>query len=118
MSFPVVAEKGPQKSVRKIIWKNLLFFIGTTSFGVFGTAIYLYYFGISLPEVLLFVFYTMATSFSITIGYHRLFSHASFKAKTIVRFLVLFFGAASFEQSALTWSSPSIHLPGQYFIQN
>lgn len=105
LDMSTAAELDPQKSVRKIIWTNLLFFIGTTSFGVIGTAIYLYHFGISVYEVMLFIFYTLATSFSITVGYHRLFSHVSFKATRLVRFLALFFGAASFEQSALTWAS-------------
>lgn len=97
--------KAPLASKRKIIWGNLLFFIGTTFFGVAGTAVYIAHFGIALPEILLLVFYFAATSLAITAGYHRLFSHVSFKAKSIIRFLALFFGAASFEQSALTWSS-------------
>ena len=97
--------KTPQKPIRKIMWPNLLFFIGTTLFGVFGSALYLFHFGISLSEILLFAFYVLATIDSITVGYHRLFSHVSFKAEPIIRFLTLFFGAASFEQSALIWAS-------------
>jgi len=53
----------------------------------------------------LFVFYYYATGFSITLGYHRLFSHLSFKAKRPVRLFTLLFGAASFENSALDWSA-------------
>ena len=45
----------------------------------------------------LFVFYYFATGFGITLGYHRLFSHLSFKAKWPVKLFVLLFGAASFE---------------------
>lgn len=97
--------KAPKPPVQKIMWGNLLFFIATTFVGVFGTAVYLFYFGISLSEILLFAFFVLATIYSITVGYHRLFSHASFKAHAIVRFLTLFFGAASFEQSALIWCS-------------
>ncbi len=44
-------------------------------------------------------------SFSITLGYHRLFSHASFRAAWPVRLLVLIFGGAAFEQSAMRWSA-------------
>ena len=97
--------KAPRAPIQKIMWGNLLFFISTTLVGVFGSALYLFYFGISLSEILLFVFFVLATIYSITVGYHRLFSHVSFKAEPIVRFLTLFFGAASFEQSALIWCS-------------
>ena len=53
----------------------------------------------------LFIFYYYATGFGITLGYHRLFSHLSFKAKWPVKLFVLLFGAASFENSALDWSA-------------
>ncbi|NDH48855.1 MAG: acyl-CoA desaturase, partial [Acidimicrobiia bacterium] len=53
----------------------------------------------------MFVFYYYATGFGITLGYHRLFSHLSFKAKWPVKLFVLLFGAASFENSALDWSA-------------
>lgn len=53
----------------------------------------------------LFIFYYYATGFGITLGYHRLFSHLSFKAKWPVKLFVLLFGAASFENSAHDWSA-------------
>lgn len=53
----------------------------------------------------LFAFYMIATGLSITLGYHRLFSHISFKAKLPVRLFVAIFGAAAFENSALSWAS-------------
>ncbi len=95
----------PIQSVKKVAWVNLIFFLATTLFGVLGAPFYLYRFGLSIPEFLLFSFYMVATPLSITLGYHRLFAHATFKASSLVRFLVLFFGAAAFEQSALKWAS-------------
>lgn len=53
----------------------------------------------------LFAFYYAATGFGITLGYHRLFSHVTFKASWPVRLATLVFGAAAFEHSALEWSS-------------
>jgi stearoyl-CoA desaturase (delta-9 desaturase) len=53
----------------------------------------------------LFAFYYAATGFGITLGYHRLFSHVTFKATWPVRLATLLFGAAAFEHSALDWSS-------------
>ncbi len=91
--------------VKKIIWKNLIFFAVTTLLGVIGTPIYLSYHRLSLSETLLFAFFMIATPLSITLGYHRLFAHVTFRANAFVRFLVLFFGAAAFQQSALKWAS-------------
>lgn len=42
---------------------------------------------------------------SVTAGYHRLFSHRTYRAHWLVRFLLLCFGAAAFQNSALRWSS-------------
>jgi stearoyl-CoA desaturase (Delta-9 desaturase) len=61
--------------------------------------------GLTEREVAFFAFYAMASSFSITLGYHRLFSHASFRAAWPIRLLVLIFGGAAFEQSAMRWSA-------------
>ncbi|MFL2938830.1 MAG: acyl-CoA desaturase [Opitutales bacterium] len=52
-----------------------------------------------------FLFYYISTGMSITLGYHRLFSHKAFKASWPVKLYVLLFGAAAFENSALWWSS-------------
>lgn len=56
-----------------------------------------------------FLFFCVATIMSITLGYHRLFSHLAFKAKWPVRFLTLIFGAAAYENSCLSWASDHRH---------
>lgn len=42
---------------------------------------------------------------AITGGYHRLFSHPTYKANALLRAVYLFFGAASVQNSALKWSA-------------
>lgn len=42
---------------------------------------------------------------SLSVGYHRLFTHKSFKAVKPLRFLLLFFGAANQTYSALKWAN-------------
>lgn len=79
--------------------------MAATTGAIIGAPWYIYRYGVSWPDVFLLLFFITATAMSITAGYHRLFSHASYKASPLVRFLVLFFGAAAFEQSALTWAS-------------
>jgi stearoyl-CoA desaturase (delta-9 desaturase) len=51
----------------------------------------------------MFLFFFAACGFSITLGYHRMFSHLAFQGHPIVKALVLFFGAGAFENSALMW---------------
>jgi len=46
-----------------------------------------------------------AIGLSIAAGYHRLFSHRAYRAHWLLRFLLLSFGAAAFQNSALRWSS-------------
>ena len=86
-------------------WRNILFF-GVTHLGAL-IAVPLYLRSHSLPADILWltIFYFVATGLAVTVGYHRLFSHRTFKANEFVQFLALLFGAASFEESALVWAS-------------
>ncbi len=93
------------RMVKKMNWPIIAFFSVTTAGALIGGPWYWHRFGISVSEILLTLFFTLATGLAITVGYHRLFAHSTFKANPFVQFLVLFFGAAAFEQSALTWSS-------------
>jgi stearoyl-CoA desaturase (Delta-9 desaturase) len=42
---------------------------------------------------------------SITAGYHRLFAHRTYRPVACVRWFFLVFGAATFQNSALSWSA-------------
>ncbi len=90
---------------RRVRWLGLIFFLVINVVGIVGTPLYIYYRGITASELVLFFAACFLTGMSITIGYHRLFAHRSFSASPVVRFLLLFFGAAAFEESALKWSS-------------
>ncbi len=90
---------------RRNRWVGIIFFLIIHAIGIVGTPLYLLYFGASTAEWVLFFAYVSLTSLSITVGYHRLFAHVTYKTNAFVRFLLLFFGAATFEQSALKWTS-------------
>ncbi len=91
---------------RRIRWLGLIFFVFLHVVGIVGTPLYLYHHGVTAPELALLFFYLGATGLATTIGYHRLFAHGSFKASPDrVASCLLFFGAATFEESALKWSS-------------
>ncbi|HEU4842288.1 MAG TPA: fatty acid desaturase [Ilumatobacteraceae bacterium] len=59
----------------------------------------------SLPTLLLAVVLYTVCGLSITAGYHRLFAHRSYRASAGVRWVLLLFGAATFQNSALSWSA-------------
>ncbi len=61
--------------------------------------------GVVWAHVWLFLCFFVASSMAITMGYHRLFSHASYKTNRFIEFLMLFFGAGAYEESALKWAS-------------
>lgn len=57
-----------------------------------------------MPSIwILGVFFYFLAGLSITAGYHRLLSHRAYKAHPWIESLLLFFGAGSFENSALKW---------------
>ena len=89
----------------RVEWVTSGFLIFTALLTFTAVPAYLYHFGLGWFLFGVFLFYYIATGTSITLGYHRLFSHKAFKAKWPVKLFVLLFGAAAFENSALWWSS-------------
>ncbi len=89
----------------RVNWETSSFLIGTFALTLTAVPLYLWYFGLDWFQVALFFVSLAVTGFSITLGYHRLFSHLAFKARMPVRLLVLIFGAGAFENSALMWAS-------------
>ncbi len=89
----------------RVNWTTSSFLIGTALIALFGLPVYLYHHGLNLFFVALFFFYLIATMMSITVGYHRMFSHLAFKAKLPVRLFTLIFGACAFENACLDWAS-------------
>jgi stearoyl-CoA desaturase (Delta-9 desaturase) len=47
----------------------------------------------------------VACGLAITSGYHRLFAHRTYRASAPVRWSMLLFGAATFQNSAVSWSA-------------
>ncbi|MEO6848883.1 MAG: fatty acid desaturase [Chthoniobacterales bacterium] len=89
----------------RINWKTSLFLMGTLLLTLTAVPVYLWKFGIDWMQAGLFFTMFIATGLSITLGYHRLFSHRAFNAHWSVRLFTLIFGAAAFENSVLLWCS-------------
>ncbi|MBT7925150.1 MAG: acyl-CoA desaturase [Opitutae bacterium] len=90
---------------QRVVWVTSVFLVFTAFLTITAVPAYLWYFGWDWFLFGLFLFYYPATAMSITVGYHRLFSHKAFKAKWPVKLITLLFGAATFENSALWWSA-------------
>src|SRR3989441_9739068 len=89
----------------RVNWLTSSFLIGTFVLSITTVPVYLWYFGIDWFQIILFFVLLSATGFSITLGYHRLFSHLAFRARLPVKLFVLIFGPAAFENSVLMWAS-------------
>ena len=89
----------------RIRWLGIIFFLILHLVGFIGTPLYVIYHGINTADIVLFSSFFVLTSMAITVGYHRLFAHVTFKANPMIRFFLLLFGAATFEESALKWAS-------------
>jgi len=86
-------------------WPNSLFLVGTLALTLTAMPLFVWRHGLDWFQVVLFLAFFIATGLSITLGYHRLFSHLTFKARWPVRLLTLIFGAAAFENSVLAWAA-------------
>jgi stearoyl-CoA desaturase (delta-9 desaturase) len=88
---------------RQVNWLNTVFLFGTLIATLTAVPYYIWKNGLELYQAVMFLFFFIATGISITLGYHRLFSHLSFQATWPVKLFTLLFGAAAFENSALAW---------------
>jgi stearoyl-CoA desaturase (Delta-9 desaturase) len=89
----------------RVHWRNSLFLIGTLLVTITVVPLHIWHHGIDAFQVGLFLFFFVATGLSITLGYHRLFTHRAFQAAWPVRLFTVLFGAAAFEHSVLSWAA-------------
>ncbi|PZR76466.1 MAG: acyl-CoA desaturase [Chthoniobacterales bacterium] len=89
----------------RINWLTSSFLGGTLILSLTAVPLYLRYFGLDWFQVVLFFAMLAGCGFSISLGYHRLFSHIAFQASWPIRLLTLIFGAGAFENSVLMWAS-------------
>ena len=93
------------KASPELNWANVLFLALSPVIGIGGTAAYAYFHGVTRWELIPFFALMGLTGLSITGGYHRYFSHRSYKANRALEFLYLVFGACALENGVLHWAS-------------
>lgn len=65
---------------------------------------YFYYYTPSLALILISIVLLYVSGLSITAGYHRYFSHKSYKAHPVIEALLVLFGSMTAQGSVLRWS--------------
>ena len=88
----------------RVNWPTSSFLIGTFFMSLTLVPAYIWRFGLEWFQIALFLAMFFAVGFSITLGYHRLYSHLTFQAHWSVRLFTVIFGAAAFENSVLLWA--------------
>ncbi len=84
----------------------MVFFMTTIPIiGILGTSIYVFFNGIKIYEPILLISLWFISGIGITMGYHRLFSHKSYKTNIILEWIMMIFGSIALENTILKWSS-------------
>src|SRR5260370_17580519 len=94
----------PQIPFRRVDWLVSSFLIGTLLLSITAVPVYLWFFGIDQFQIVLFFAMLAACGFSITLGYHRLFSHLTFQAHWFLRFFTVIFVASPLSTPVLLCS--------------
>ncbi len=85
-------------------WGPGLFLIIYQTLLLLTLPFYFYYDFPGWKMILASIFLLYLTGLSITAGYHRFYSHRSYRTKPIIESILLFFGAMAGQGSALRWS--------------
>jgi stearoyl-CoA desaturase (delta-9 desaturase) len=89
--------------MRKIAVGPTLFVIVSHLAAVAGPILYGIYHGFTWIAGAIALAFLVLTTFSVSAGYHRLFTHGAYEAHWLLRLFLAFFGAAAFEGSVFKW---------------
>lgn len=94
-----------QKEQAPINWPAVIMFAVTTPVAVIIAPWYGFTVGFSLAAVIAFFALTSITELAITAGYHRMWSHNTYKAHWSLRLFYALFGAMALQNTILDWCS-------------
>lgn len=88
----------------KLNWISIFYLLGVPVFAIsfFPWGLHNHIF--TWPMIVYALIHFSVDCLSVTVGYHRLFSHKSYEAHPILRALLLITGAGAFQNSALVWA--------------
>jgi stearoyl-CoA desaturase (Delta-9 desaturase) len=90
---------------RSLSWGNIGLMSLVHGAAIGGMAFYLFWHGLSWAAAIIGLVLSGITIFSISAGYHRLFSHRSYEAHPVLRLFFLIFGAGAFQNTVLEWAA-------------
>ena len=99
----------PNPNRGQAIWLHIVFLCITPLLAVVLVPWWAFTHGITSTEIIAMVSLWGISGLGITVGYHRLFSHRSFEAPAIVRFVAAILGGAAWQGSVIRWSSGHRH---------
>lgn len=91
-------------NARGINWGTAIFLISYQTLLLLTLPFYFYYCTLHTGTIISAVVLLWLTGLSITAGYHRFYSHRSYKAHPIVEAVLIFFGTMAVQASVLRWS--------------
>ena len=89
---------------RDIDWGITGFLLGYHALLLVALPVYLFYFTPSATLLIATLVVLSASLMSITMGYHRLYSHRTYDASPIVEWVLVFFGTVAIQGSIIKWS--------------
>lgn len=95
----------PRPSKPGFVWPTLLMLTLTPLIALIGIPWYQYSVGFEWHHWVTFFIVAALNGISITAGYHRLWAHNAYKARTPLKVFLALFGAAAFQNSILVWAS-------------
>jgi stearoyl-CoA desaturase (delta-9 desaturase) len=100
-SEPLIETIGP----KRFSWLNASVLFLSPVAATVGLIYYIANYGVAWSDVLIFISMYLITGLSITAGYHRYFAHRTYGAHPLLELFYLCFGAASVQNSVLSWAS-------------
>jgi len=88
-----------------INWTNMILFTSTPLAAITLVPLYGYFVGYSAFDWVAFVLMMGFCGISITAGYHRLWSHKTYKAHPLLRFIFALGGACALQNDVFHWAS-------------
>lgn len=100
METTAIAESGPQRLSRAEAWQKAIPFI-LSHLAVFGA----FWSGVTTKAVTLCIVLFFVRVWAITAGYHRYFSHRTYKTSRAMQFVLAFLAQTSSQKGVLWWAS-------------